>query len=212
MRAASKHLLAALAAALLSIPAASGVAFADDAAPSQAPGASLRVAVIDTQKVLRETEEGLRVEANLRKLFDNKQVEMVQKEKQLSQEYEDLQKEEKTKGKSDGLERRKNEFKQKYAAYQQAAVDLQREFARKQNELYNPMIQKIGTIVKSVVQKDSIDLVIEKQATVYFRNDLEITEKVIAMYNAGDSGAGKPGKPAKPAAKEKEAPKPAPKK
>lgn len=208
MRAVSKLLFAAIAAVSLSLPVAS-TASADEAAPAQA---ALKVAVLDTQKVLRESEEGLRVEANLRKMFDQKQGEMVQREKQLSQEYEDLQKEEKSKGKSDALERKKNDFKQKYAAYQQSAMDLQREFARKQNELYSPMIQKIGNIVRNVVQKEGLDLVVEKQATVYFRNDLEITEKVIALYNAGETGTGKDGKSKPKPAPAKEAPKPAPKK
>lgn len=180
------------------------------AAAAEPPAsAAMRVAVLDIQKVLRETEEGMRIESNLRKLFDAKQADLLGKEKQLSQEYEELQKEEKSKGgKADaGLQKKLAEFKQKYAAYTQLAQEFQRDFARKQNELYNPMIQKVGTIVKGIAQVDGFDLVVEKQAAVYFRRDLEITEKVIQAYNAGDPTGAAP----KPKTPKKAPPAPAPK-
>jgi len=185
----------------LLLPAGSAWAQGEAAA---APAAPLRVAVLDTQKVLRDSEEGLRIEANLRKLFDAKQADLLTREKQLTQEYEDLAKEEKAKGKSDAaLEKKKNDFKQKYAVYQQNAMDFQRDFAKKQNELYNPMLQKIGAVVMGIAQKEGFDVVVEKQAAVYFRKDLEITERVILAYNAGDPAASKDDpKPKKAPAKE----------
>lgn len=160
-----------------------------EAAPA-APEAALKVAIIDSQKVLRETEEGMRIESNLRKIFDSKQADIFAKQKQLSQEYEDLAKDEKAQGgkPSAALEKRKNEFKVKYAAYEQAAVDFQREFQRKQNELYSPMLQKVYAIVKTIAQESNFAIVIEKQAAVYFRRDLDITERVIQAYNQGDPG------------------------
>lgn len=182
--------------------------------PAAQPAAQqpLRMAVLDTQKVLRETEEGMRIEANLRKLFDTKQAGLLSTQKQLQQEYDDLVKEEKKKGKSDAaLEKKKSELEQKFVAYQQAASEFQREFARKQNEMYNPMLQKLGNIVKSIAQTDGFDLVIDKQAAIHFRRDLDITERVIQAYNAGEGGGAKPKPEKKPAPAPAPAP-PAPKK
>jgi outer membrane protein len=170
------------------------------AAPLQAAPAPLKVAILDTQKVLRDSEEGLRIEANLRKLFDAKQADLLTREKALTQEYDALAQEEKSKGKADAaLEKKKNEFKQRYAVYQQAAMEFQRDFNKKQNDMYNPMLAKIGTVVMGMAQKEGFDVVVEKQAAVYFRKDLEITERVIAAYNAGDPAASKEPKPKAPA-------------
>jgi outer membrane protein len=75
------------------------------------------------------------------------------------------------------------------------------------------MIQKVSAIVKQIAHKEGFDVIIEKQAAAYFRNDLDVTDRVIQTYNAGDPGAGAkaPAKPAAPKAPAA-APKPAPKK
>ncbi len=176
-----------------------------EAVPAQAP--TTRVAVIDTRRVIIETEEGLRVQANLRKLFESRQVDLSTKEKQLQAEYEDLVKEEKAKGKSADLERRKGDWKQKYGALQQTLLDYQKEMQRKEGELTGPMLQKVGTIVKGLATKDGIDVVVEKQAAAYYRNDLDITDRVIQVYNAGDTGAKTSKDPKSPAQKPAPTPK-----
>lgn len=202
----------AVVALVLSLLVPAAVAYAQPTGPAAAPAqaapaaAPLKIAILDTQKVLRDSEEGLRIEANLRKLFDAKQADLLQREKTLTQEYDALAQEEKNKGKADAaLEKKKNEFKQRYAVYQQAAMEFQRDFNKKQNDLYNPMLAKIGTVVMGIATKEGYDLVVEKQAAVYFKKDMEITERVIAAYNAGDPGASKedkkPKTPAKPPAK-----------
>jgi outer membrane protein len=175
-----------------------------EAAPAQA---TTRVAVIDTRRVIIETEEGLRVQANLRKLFESRQVDLSTKEKQLQAEYEDLVKEEKAKGKNADLERRKGDWKQKYGALQQTLLDYQKEMQRKEGELTGPMLQKVGTIVKGLATKDGIDVVIEKQAAAYYRNELDITDRVIQVYNAGDTGPKTTKDPKAPAQKPAPTPK-----
>jgi outer membrane protein len=163
-----------------------------------ASAATVRLAIIDSRRVITETEEGLRVQAALRKLFDAKQADLASKERQLQQEWDDLLKEEKQKGRSAGLDQRKAEWKQKYLGYQQTTYDIQKEFSRKESELYNPMLQKVTAIVKALATKDGLDVVLEKQAAPYFRVDLDITEKVIQQYNASEAAPAKE-KSAKPA-------------
>ncbi|HTJ83549.1 MAG TPA: OmpH family outer membrane protein [Polyangiaceae bacterium] len=193
----------------LSLVSSSASAQQPEAAAGAATGT--KVGVLDTRRVIMETEEGLRVQANLRKLFESRQVDLSSKEKQLQQEYEDLAKEEKNKGKSADLERRKNEWKGRYAQLQQTLVDYQKEMQRKEGELTGPMLQKIGSIVKGIATKSGYDVVIEKQAAAYFRNDLDITDQVIQVYNAGDTGpkAPKDAPKDKPGAPKPAAPKPA---
>jgi outer membrane protein len=179
--------------------------------PAQAPtshvqATATRIAVIDTRRVILETEEGLRVQANLRKLFDARQQELGAKEKQLIGEQEDIKREEKAKGRSDALERRKAEFIAKKDLLNQTMVEYQREMQRKEGELTAPMLQRVGAIVKRLAASEGYDIIIERQVAPYFRTDLEVTDKVIQQYNAGDTGAAKPGAPAKPAPKAPAAP------
>jgi outer membrane protein len=168
-------------------------------APVQAPP-PMKIGILDTGKVLKESEEGIRIEANLRKLFDPKKAELAQKEKQLGDEMEAIETEEKTKGRSEALERRKAEFKQKVAMLQQVAMQVQQEYNAKQRDLLVPLLNKVQNLVKALAQKEGLDLVLEKQAAVYFRTDLELTERIIQAVNAGDAPKD-PKAPKKPAAK-----------
>ena len=54
--------------------------------------AQSRMAVVDTQRAIMETEEGLRMQATLKKLFDSKQRELDKKQEELVKEREDIEK------------------------------------------------------------------------------------------------------------------------
>ncbi|MBL9027676.1 MAG: OmpH family outer membrane protein [Myxococcales bacterium] len=169
-------------------------------APAAAP-APMRFAVLDTRQVILNSEEGLRIQANLRKLSEAKQAEMAQRDKELGDEQDKLKKEEKEKGSSAALEKRKTEWRQKVAGLQQAQLDFQREMLQKESELTKPMVQKIGNIVKNIAQQEGFDLVVDKNAVVFFRNELDITERVLGLYNQGATGGAKEPPAKKPASK-----------
>jgi outer membrane protein len=213
MHFARRHLsvLALAAASLLPATLLESSAFADST-QNQA-----RFAVIDTRRALMETEEGLRVQANLKKLFDQRQVELSENEQKLSQEQEDIAKEEKAKGPSAAIEQKKEAWRQKAAALQETLLNYQREMQRKEAEMTNPMLQKLLGIVKRVATQDGYDMVVDKQAVPYSRSDLDITDKIIQLYNAeGGTGvqdkqpAQKPATPPPGDAKKPAAPAPAP--
>lgn len=181
------------------------------AAPAPAAAAaSMRFAVLDTRHVILNSEEGLRIQANLRKLSEAKQAELAQKDKELGDEQEKLKQEEKAKGSSPALDKRKADWRQKVAGLQQAQLDFQRDMLQKESELTKPMVQKIGNIVKNIAQQEAFDLVVDKNAVVFFKNELDITERVLGLYNQGTPGAaGKKPAEKKPAPKQP-APKTAP--
>jgi len=195
--------------------------------------AQQKIAVIDVRRAMVETEEGLRVQATLKKLFNNWQVELDTKQRTLAQEKETLEKDaQNNKISKDQLQRRAEAWQKQYAELQAVAMEYQREMQRKETELTTPIYQRIMGIVRRIAAQDGFEMVLEKSAVPYMRADLEITDRAIQMYNTGqggDVGGGKtpagspdsktqpPGKtaPAKPADKpaDKPAPaKPAPKK
>ena len=170
-----------------------------------------RLAVVDTRRAIMETEEGLRVQATLKKLFDSRQVELSGKERTLQQEREDIAKDEK-KGPSAALDQKKDAWQQKAASLQQTLLDYQHEMQRKEGEMTNPMLQKMMAILKRLATTEGYEMVVDKAAVPYFRTDLDVTDKLNQMYNA--DGATAPTTPPKgaPAAKPKAEPTPAPKK
>jgi outer membrane protein len=190
---------------------------------SAAPAAAqttTKFAVIDVRRAVAETEQGLRVAATLKKLFDARQVELEQKQRQLQTDKENLEKEMQAgKTSKEVLQKKYEKLLQQDADLQRITVDAQREMQRKQEELTTPILQGVIEAVKRIASQESFEMVLEKSAVPYFRGDLDLTDRAIQLYNSGTAGKGppatkgpeKPAAPATPPAKAPAAP-PAPKK
>ncbi len=182
-------------------------------APAPAAAQASKIAVIDVRRAVLETEEGLRVQATLKKLFDSRQVELDGKQRALVEEQEKLEKEAQTgKTPKEALQKKRETLQRQAAEFQQTYVDYQREMQRKESELTTPILQKVLGIVRRVAAQEGYEMVFEKSAVPYYRADLEVTDRVIQMYNSGAPGEAGPkaAPPAAPAAPAKPAA-PAPK-
>ncbi|APR76997.1 Outer membrane protein H precursor [Minicystis rosea] len=208
----SSWLRRAAAPALAAIIAGSSLMLAT--APAAAQTAPSKVAVIDVRRAVAETEQGLRVQATLKKLFDARQVELDQKQRQLQADKEALEKEMQAgKSSKDVLQKKYEKLLQQDAELQRITVEAQREMQRKEQELTTPILQGIIEAVKRIAAQEGFEMVLEKSAVPYFRGDLELTDRAIQMYNSGAAGKGGPApkapeKPATPPAKAPAAPAP----
>lgn len=171
-------------------------------APTEAM-AQAKVAVIDVRRAVLETEEGLRVQATLKKLFDSRQVELDAKQRSLAEEKEKLEKEaQANKTPKDALQKRGETWARQAQEFQATTLDYQREMQRKEGELTTPILNKVLSIVRRVAAQEGYEMVVEKSAAPYYRADLEVTDRVIQMYNSGtpEAGKGAPAAPPKPGA------------
>lgn len=200
------------------LAAIAGGALLLSAAPAAAQS---KVAVIDVRRAVLETEQGLRVQATLKKLFDNRQVELDGKQRQLQADKEALDKEAQVgKTPKEQLQKKYENLQRAAAELQTTMVDYQREMQRKEGEMTTPILQGVLDAVKRIASQEGYEMVLEKSAVPYFRGDLELTDRAIQLYNSGQPGGATPaapagkGAPAAPPAKTPAAPapKPAPKK
>ena len=210
-RARSRRFVAPLLAALALVPAAAVVA-SPGVAHAQAQS---RTAIIDVRRAVLETEEGLRVQATLKKLFDSRQVELDNRQRQLQTEKEGLDKEAAAgKSSKDAIDKKFEKLQKAAAELQSLIVEYQNEMRRKEQEMTNPILTKVMGLVRRIATQEGYEVVLDKPAVPYFRSDLEITDRAIQMYNSGQAGDPTPapkGAPAKPgAAPAKPAAKPAP--
>lgn len=176
--------------------------------------AQTKVAVVDTQRAMMETEDGLRMQANIKKIFDTKQKQLEVKQQELEGERADIEKQQNVIS-QEALRRRAEEWQREMVALQQMSVAYNQELQKKQNELTQPIIEKTMRLIRRIATAEGFDLVVDKQAVPYSRGDLDLTDRVITLYNGGETAPEGKAKDAekKPAAKtEAPAPAPAPKK
>jgi outer membrane protein len=156
---------------------------------------SMRVGVVDTQRAVMETEDGLRMQATLKKLFDSRQRELDKKQEDLQKEKDDLDKQRDVLSKA-AFAKRADKWQREMVQLQTVFVEYNKELQKKQGELTQPIFQKAMNIIRRLATQEGFDVVVDKQAVPYSRSDLDVTDRVITLYNQGG-----PADDAKPAGK-----------
>lgn len=160
--------------------------------------ADMKLAVVDTQRAVMETEDGLRAQATLKKHFDKRQRELDDKQTQLQKEREDIEKQKDVLSKQ-ALENRIEKWQKDMTQLQTVFVEYNKELQKKQSELTQPIFQKAMTIIRRIATQNGYDVVIDKQAVPYHRSDLDLTDRVISEYNqSGEPAPAGSGAPAAP--------------
>jgi outer membrane protein len=154
---------------------------------SDAQQSGQRVGVVDVQRAVMQTEDGLRAQATLKKLFDAKQVELNRRQADLQKQKEDIDKQSKVISK-EAYSKRLEELQKQMMELQTVFVDYNKELDKKQKELTEPIFEKIMGIVKRIATTENFDLVVDKATVAYVRTDLDLTDKCIQMYNSGGAG------------------------
>jgi outer membrane protein len=151
--------------------------------------ADVRIAVVDSQRAVLESEDGLRVKAQLNKIFDEKQRELDLKQNELQKERQELEKQ-RTTMKPEVLQQRAEKWQAEAANVQQMFMEYNRELQRKQSEMMQPILNQTLAAVQRIAKAEGYTIVIERQAAAYVQSDLDITERVIRAHNeGGTSGA-----------------------
>lgn len=183
--------------------------------PAATAEAQVKIAVIDLRRALMETEEGLRVTATLRKLFEARNIEIDSKQRAIQQDKEALEKDHAAgKVAKEVLQKRAETLQKQFNDFQTLQLESQREMQRKERELTFPMEQKLMGVIRRIAAQDGFELILDKPSAPYYRADLEVTDRAIQMYNSGQAGeapaaAPKPGTTPKAPATAPKAPAPA---
>jgi outer membrane protein len=159
---------------------------------AESASAEMRVAVVDVQRAVMQTEDGLRAQSNLKKLFDNRQQELNRKQTDMQKEKEDIEKQSKVLSK-DALAKRADEWQKKMVELQQVFMEYNKELEKKQKEITDPIFEKVMAIVKRLATTENFDLVIDKNTVAYVRTDLDLTDRCIQIYNSGGAVSAAPG-------------------
>jgi outer membrane protein len=151
--------------------------------------ADMRVAVVDVQRAVMQTEDGLRAQANLKKLFDSRQQELNRKQTDMQKQKDEIEKQSKVLSK-EALQKRVDDWQKQMVELQQVFMEYNKELEKKQKEMTDPIFERVMGIVKRLASSENFDLVIDKQTVAYVRTDLDLTDRCIQIYNSGGAVSG----------------------
>ncbi len=147
----------------------------------------VRIAVVDLQRALQETEDGRRAKARLKRLFKQRQDDLDRRQNELKQLSQELEAQSKVLS-ADARQERVEGLQKKALELQQLYVQYQRELAEKEAELTSQIIGRMEQILRRIGQSDGYTLIVERNqgGVVWVPSNLDLTDVVIQRYNSGE--------------------------
>ena len=149
----------------------------------------VKIAFVDLQRALNETEDGRRAKASLKRLFTKRQTALDDEQNKLKELKEQIEKQQKVLTK-DALAKRAEEYQKAFVDLQTSYVDYQRELAEKEAQLTKEIFTKMEGILRRIGQSEGYTMIFDRgSGVVWGRSDLDLTDRLIQMYNS-ENGAG----------------------
>lgn len=147
----------------------------------------LKIAVVDMQRALHETEDGRKAKATLKKLFEDRQKTLDKQQNDLKSLKESLDKQHDVLAPA-VLSKKQEELQKAFSDLQTTYMEFQRELASKEGELTKDIIERMQRIMRRVGQTDGYSLVLERNESgvVYVPSNYDLTDLLIQRYNAGE--------------------------
>ena len=143
----------------------------------------LRIGFVDVQRAISLSQAGKQAEKRFQSDVKRVEQELTKEKEQLEQLKADL-------GKKSILlneEQKRNlemEFQKRYRDYQRNVQDSQEELRLKRNEAMGQILKGIEGAVAEVGKKENFTLILTRNQLLYVDQGVDITEKVIALYDS----------------------------
>jgi outer membrane protein len=142
--------------------------------------AQIKVAVINTQKALAETDELKKASAAVEAKYKPRQDEMTKLQADLQSIEQQLNSGKLNQQAAADLQAQ-GARKQRDA--QRLSDDLQADFDRDRQEILGKSSQKMQAVVTKLAEEKGLDIIVDSSQTLYFKPTLDLTADATAAYN-----------------------------
>ena len=153
------------------------------AAKEAAASASTHVALIRMQEAIKFTKDGKKAEETLKKEIDERQKKLQAEGQRIQSAMEDLRKQGMVMDEKSRAEKEAGIQKQ-VMAFEESKMRNQQEFQKRDQEISEPIIKKLRSIVASISKEKGYTLVIDTSSVIYADDQDDITDEVIKRYDA----------------------------
>src|SRR3990172_1461828 len=143
----------------------------------------LKVAVIDVNKVMNESEVGKAARKKMEARYEE-----LRKKDDARKMKEELDKQKILLGK-EKLKEREDALSAKVAELRQLTQEAEKEMQDRQGELTREVLKIVGGHWEKGVEQEKIDLLLERSSgVVHYNPSMDITSKVLDLVNKGNPG------------------------
>lgn len=146
--------------------------------------AEVKIGIVNIQKVITTISEGKAVLQTLEKSFKTKQKELKAEEESIKKLQESFQKQDLVLTEQAKI-KKQQELRTMVAALQQKTMQYQKDIQNQENQLKQPILEKLKPIIDEVSKSEKVALTFELTSSpvVYAEQRVDITEQVINAYD-----------------------------
>jgi outer membrane protein len=133
----------------------------------------LKIAYVDLQKVMLESEKGKEARKALSDEFEKRKKEIAQRQDELQKITPEARAE------------KEKQYQAKLKDYQRVGDDYSAELRQKDHELTQKILKDLEEVVKGMGESEKYTFIFEKthSGILYATPSIDITDKVITLYN-----------------------------
>jgi outer membrane protein len=172
--------------------------------------AQVRLAVVDMQRAILETEQGRHAKNSLKTVFEAHQEELNAVQERLKRQKSDIEKQQRLIAPA-ALQKRMADYQEQVVNLQKVYLQYQQELAQREAELTKQILVNLQGVVRQIGTAEGYTAVFDQSGVVWAPTHIDLTDRVIAEYNRqfpaaatpaaaaeGDAGT-RPARPARPA-------------
>lgn len=143
-----------------------------------------KIAVVDMQKALQSVEAGKKAKSQLEKEVEAKKKKFDSEKASITKMGEEFKKQSLVMS-DEARAKKQGELQERIAKLQQEGMETEQELRMKEQQLTQPIINKLRGIVSDQAKKKGYSMVLEKnENTVLFSQDKDdLTSEVVSAYN-----------------------------
>ncbi|MBR9867471.1 MAG: OmpH family outer membrane protein [Oceanospirillales bacterium] len=141
-----------------------------------------KVATLSVQQALLTSEAADAFRVKLKSELSGEQKQLSDLEAQVKKIQEEIKKGQGTQSK-EVQDQQRVQFQKAYGEYQRLGQELQQKQRQREDEFLKEMRPKLDTVIRGLIDSEGYDLVVNKQATIYVKPELDITAKVVELLN-----------------------------
>jgi len=149
----------------------------------------IRVGVVDMQKAIQSVEAGKKAKSQLEKEFNARKKDLQAEESSLKKMGEEFRKQ--SLALTDDARRKKQaELQERILKFQELTQRSQQEIQQKEQELTQPIVVKLRTVISDLAKQKGYTVVLEKNdnMVLYSLEKDDLTNEVVTIFNKGGKG------------------------
>ncbi len=143
--------------------------------------------IVDMQKVILSVDEGKQARSDLEKEIKEKEKGLGKQKEELDKLNQDWQKQAALLSEEARLSKQKD-FQEKFMTLRKAEMDFQNEMKQKEQAATQKIAMKVAGLVDKIARDKKFVAVFETNSSglLYLENPVDLTDQVIAVYNASE--------------------------